>query len=115
MNLLPLTIAQAAPAAAPGGSPFQFPIMMVLLFAIMYFMMIRPQRRKEKERKAMIASVKTGTRVLLTSGIMGEIINVKESTLIVKIADNTKVEVVRGAISQVLEKDETPTDIEPSK
>ncbi|MEE9369488.1 MAG: preprotein translocase subunit YajC [Pontiella sp.] len=115
MNLLPLTIAQAAPAAAPAGSPFQFPIMMVILFAIMYFMMIRPQRRKEKERKAMIASVKTGTRVLLTSGIMGEIINVKESTLIVRIAENTKVEVVRGAISQVLEEGETPAEIEPSK
>ena len=116
MNLLPLTIAQAAaPAAAPTGSPFQFPIMMVILFAIMYFMMIRPQRRKEKARKEMIASVKTGSRVLLTSGIMGEIVNVKESTLVVRIAENTKVEVVRGAISQVLEKDETPTEIEPSK
>ena len=60
MNLLPLTIAQAAPAAAPAGSPFQFPIMMVLLFGVMYFMMIRPQRRRDKERKAMIAAVKTG-------------------------------------------------------
>ena len=115
MNLLPLTIAQAAPAAAPGGSPFQFPIMMVILFAIMYFMMIRPQRRKEKERKEMIASVKTGTRVLLTSGIIGQITNVKESTLVVKIAENTKVEVVRGAISQVLAEGETPDEIEPSK
>jgi len=115
MNLLPLTIAQAAPAAAPAGSPFQFPIMMVILFAIMYFMMIRPQRRREKERKEMIASVKTGSRVLLTSGIIGEITNVKESTLVVRIAENTKVEVVRGAVSQVLEKDETPTDIEPAK
>ena len=115
MNLLPLTIAQAAPAAAPAGSPFQFPIMMVILFAIMYFMMIRPQKRKEKERKAKIASVKTGSRVLLTSGIIGEIINVKESTLMVRIAEKTKIEVVRGAISQVLEKDETPTEIEPSK
>ncbi len=115
MNLLPLTIAEAAPAAAPTGSPLQFPIMMVILFAIMYFMMIRPQKRREKERKEMIASVKTGCRVLLTSGIMGEIINVKESTLIVRIAENTKVEIVRAAISQVLEKGETPTEIEPAK
>ena len=115
MYLLPLTIAEAAPAAAPSGSPLQFPIMMVILFAIMYFMMIRPQKRKEKERKEMIASVKTGSRVLLTSGIIGQIINVKESTLIVRIAENTKIEVVRAAISQVLEKDETPSEIEPSK
>jgi preprotein translocase subunit YajC len=117
MYLLPLTIAEAAPAAAPagGGSPFQFPIMMVILFAIMYFMMIRPQKRREKERKEMIASVKSGARVLLTSGIIGQVTNVKESTLVIRIAENTKIEVVRAAISQILEKDETPTDIESTK
>ena len=115
MNLLPLTIAEAAPAAASGGSPLQFPIMMVILFAIMYFMMIRPQKRKEKARKAMINAVKSGERVLLTSGIIGEIVNVKESTLIVRIAENTKIECVRASISQVLEQGETPSDIEPSK
>jgi len=116
MNLLiPFTIAQACPAPAAAASPFQFPIMMVILFAIMYFMMIRPQRRREKERKAMIASVKSGADVLLTSGIIGQVVNVKESTLIVRIADNTKVEVVRSAISQIMEKGEVPSDIEPSK
>jgi preprotein translocase subunit YajC len=115
MNLLPFTIAQAAPAAAPQGSPFQFPIMMVLLFGVMYFMMIRPQRRRDKERKAMIAAVKTGERVLLTSGIIGQVSNVKETTLMVRIADNTKVEVVKAAISQILEKGETPSEIEPAK
>jgi preprotein translocase subunit YajC len=113
MNLLPLTIAEAAPAA-PVGSPLQFPIMMVILFAIMYFMMIRPQRRREKERKEMIASVKSGARVLLTSGIIGQVTNVKEQTLVIRIAENTKVEVVRAAISQILEKDETPSEIEPA-
>jgi len=115
MYLLPPTIAQAAPAAAPQGSPLQFPIMMVILFAIMYFMMIRPQRRRDKARKEMIANVKTGDRVLLTSGILGQITNVKEQSLIVRIAENTKIEVVKAAISQVLEKDETPTEIESTK
>ena len=115
MNLLPITIAEAVPAAAASGSPLQFPIMMVILFAIMYFMMIRPQKRREKERKEMINAVKSGERVLLTSGIIGEVINVKESTLVVRIAENTKIECVRAAISQILEKGETPTEIEPSK
>lgn len=116
MNLMPLSLAEAAPpAGAPAGSPLQFPIMMVILFALMYFMMIRPQRRREKERKEMIANVKSGTRVMLTSGIIGQITAVKESTLVVRIAENTKVEVVKGAISQVLEQGETPSDIEPSK
>lgn len=116
MLLLPLTIAEAAPATAPsGGSQFQFMGMMAILFAIMYFMMIRPQKRREKERKEMINSVKSGARVLLTSGIIGEVIEVKETTLTVRIAENTKVEVVRAAISQILEKGETPSEIEASK
>ncbi len=115
MYLLPLTLAEAAPAPASSGSPYQFPVMMLILFAIMYVMMIRPQRRREKERKAMIASIKSGSRVLLTSGIIGEVVAVKENTLVVKIAENTKVELVRAAISQILEKGETPANIEPAK
>jgi len=118
MNLLPLTIAQAAPAAAPtggGGSSLQFPIMMALLFGVMYFMMIRPQRRRDKERKAMISNVKKGDRVLLTSGILGQLIEVKDQALVVRIAENTKIEVVKAAISQVLEQGEVPSEIEPAK
>jgi preprotein translocase subunit YajC len=117
MNSLTLiTIAQAeAPVAAQKGSPLQFPIMMALLFAIMYFLMIRPQKRRDKERKAMIANVKTGDRVLLTSGILGQVRNVNETSLIIQIAEKTKIEVVKAAISQVLDKGETPTEIESVK
>jgi preprotein translocase subunit YajC len=115
MSLLLFTLAEAAPAVAPKGSPLQFPIMMLLLFGVMYFMMIRPQRRRDKERKAMIANVKSGERVLLTSGIIGQVCTVKDTTLIVRIADNTKVEVVKAAISQILEKGETPSELEPTK
>ena len=118
MNLLPFTIAQAAPAAAPagaGGSPLQFPIMMALLFGVMYFMMIRPQRRRDKARKLMIANVKAGDRVLLTSGILGQVQSINETSIMVQIAEKTRVEVVKAAISQVLEAGETPTEIEPAK
>ena len=110
MDLLPLTIAQAAPQQPQ--SPFGMLGMMAIIFAIMYFIMIRPQRRKEKERKEMIANLKSGSRVLLTSGIIGQVTTVKDSTLIIRIADNTKIEVVRGAISQLLEKGEAPSDIQ---
>jgi preprotein translocase YajC subunit len=53
------------------------------MVAIFYFVLIRPQKRREKERKAMIEAVKVGERVLLTSGIMGEVCTVKEKTLII--------------------------------
>jgi len=114
MNLFVLPIVAEAVAPASGGSPLSFPILMLMLFGIMYFMMIRPQKRREKERREMIANLKKGDRVMLTSGILGLVSNVKEKTLIIRIADQTKIEVVKGAVSQVLEKGETPEDIEPS-
>jgi preprotein translocase subunit YajC len=93
-------------AAAPGGSGGMMNMMlpMVLIFGIMYFMMIRPQQRKEKERRALINNLKSGTRVLFGGGIVGTITNVKDSTFMVKIAENVKIEVARGAVSRVLEK-----------
>ena len=106
-------LAMAAPPAADGtaasGGALQF-MPLVFMIAIFYFLMIRPQQRREKERKAMIASVKSGARVLLSSGILGEVCSVKDKTLLVRIADQTRVEVLKSAVSQVLEKDEIPAE-----
>lgn len=115
MNLLPFTIAQADAGGAAQGSPFGMFGMMAILFGIMYFMMIRPQRRRDKVRKEMIANVKAGDRVLLTSGILGEVRTVNETSMMVQIAEKTKIEVVKAAVSQVLDKGETPSEIEPAK
>lgn len=99
-----LVLAQAGPA--PSGlealKGMMFPMLIIL--AIMYFMIMRPQQRKEKERRAMISDLKTGTRILFGGGILGTITNVKDGTFMVKIADNVKIEVSRGAVSRVLEK-----------
>jgi preprotein translocase subunit YajC len=110
-----IVMANTAPVASAEASPFQFPIMMLILFAIMYFLMIRPQKRREKERKEMLENVQSGSRVLLTSGMIGQVTNVKENTLVIRIAENTKVEAVRAAISQILEKDEIPTELDASR
>lgn len=118
MNLLPLIIAQADAPSGPvpaKGSPLQFPIMMALLFGVMYFMMIRPQRRRDKARKEMIANIKANDRVLLTSGILGTVRKVSETSLIIEISEKTRIEVVKAAISQVLEDGETPSEIAPEK
>ena len=80
---------------------------MIVLF---YFMLIRPQKRREKERQALLAAVKTGDRVLFAGGLLGTVANVKEKTLVIKIADGVKVEVLRGAVSQVLAKGEEPAE-----
>ena len=108
-------MANATAQPMPEASPYQFPIMMLILFGIMYVMMIRPQRRREKERKELLNNIQSGNRVLLTSGIIGQVTNIKEQTLVIRIAENTKIETVRSAVAQVLEKDEAPADTELSR
>ena len=108
-------IAMAPPPGANGEAGQTSPGFtigwLVFMVAIFYFVMIRPQRRREKERKALVEAVKSGNRVLLTSGIIGEVANVREKTLIVTIAEKTKIEVLKSAVSQVLdEKGALPSD-----
>ena len=108
MAILAMGTVPAGAEGAPqqsGAFMFVWLGLMVLLF---YFMLIRPQKRREKERQALLGAVKTGDRVLFAGGFLGVVANVKEKTLIVKIADGVKVEIVRGAVSQVLDKGEAP-------
>ena len=88
---------------------------MLIFFALFYFLMIRPQMRKEKERKKMIAEMRTGDRVLFCGGMLGTVTNIKDQVLVVKIADNVKVEVARGAVLRVLSADESVGDADMTK
>lgn len=100
-------------AAATQGGLFgnmNMLIPMALLFGIFYFMLIRPQQRKEKDRRKLIENLKTGERVMFSGGIIGTVTNVKEHTFIVKIAENVKIEIARGAVTKVLEKGEKPSE-----
>ena len=73
------------------------------LFVIMYFVMVRPQMRKQKEQQRLVAALKTGDRVVTNAGIHGLISNVKETTVIVKVADNVKIEMEKSAIATVIQ------------
>jgi len=98
---------QGGEGGAQNSSVFMF-VWLGLMVALFYFMLIRPQKRREKERQALLAAVKTGDRVLFGGGMLGVVANVKDKTLVVKIADNVKVEVVRAAVTQVLDKGAEP-------
>jgi preprotein translocase subunit YajC len=102
------TLAMAAPREGQQAGIEQMLVPMLLIFGIFYFMLIRPQQRKEKERRKMVEETKSGDRVMFSGGILGTITNVKEQTFIVKIADNVKIEVARGAVTKVLDKGEKP-------
>ena len=76
--------------------------MLILLFAVFYFLLIRPQQQRQKKQKAMVASIEKGDKVLTAGGIHGVVTGVKDDILIVKIADNVKVEVNRPSVSKIL-------------
>lgn len=90
---------------AEGGSTIGFILPMVLIFAIMYFLILRPQAKKQKQHQAMIESVQKGDRIVTAGGIHGTVAGVKEKeqTLIVKIDDNVKVELSRTSVARKLD------------
>jgi len=101
--------AQGAPAdgAAPQGpqSFLQSPMIMIAAFLlIMYMFLLRPNQKREKERRAMLAAMAKGDQVVTTGGICGTIVGLKEKTVILCVdeKDNTTLELLRGAISQVV-------------
>jgi preprotein translocase subunit YajC len=78
-------------------------ICMVFAFAVLYFISIRPQSKRQKELQAQIAALKTGDKVVTNGGIHGLVVNIQDGpTLILKIADNVKIEVEKTAVTTVL-------------
>jgi preprotein translocase subunit YajC len=106
LDMLHLFLAQAQSAPPPGGIGSFF-VPLIFIFIIMYFVMIRPQKKRQEQQQKLIASIKTGDRVVTNAGIHGLISNVKDTTVIVKVADNVKVEMEKSAITTVL-KPEAP-------
>ncbi|PYK95248.1 MAG: preprotein translocase subunit YajC [Verrucomicrobia bacterium] len=104
-----LLLAQAQTAApaqnAAGGIGFFVPF--IFIFIIMYFVMFRPQKKRQEQQQRLISSIKTGDRVVTNAGIHGLIANVKETTVIVKVADNVKIEMEKSAIANVVKSGES--------
>jgi preprotein translocase subunit YajC len=105
-----LVLAQAAaPAAASSGtpaaqqgSPFGLLFPMVLIFVVMYFLMIRPQSQQRKAQAKLLEALKSGDKVVTSSGIVGIVISVKDSTVSLRSAD-AKMEVTKASVVQILE------------
>lgn len=105
MIALLLAMAPAPPAGQepnPTGQMLQMLGMFAILGVMFYFLLIRPQQKQRKEHAALLKNLKSGDRVLSSGGIFGIVTNVKEKTLMVKIADNVKVEMTKSAVSTVV-------------
>ena len=100
--------AQAAAPAAPSASEQMLHMVVILAITvgIFYFMIIRPQQKRQKETAAMLASVKKGDRVLTTGGIYGTVVGTKDDVVVLKVTDEVKMEFSRASIVQVKERGE---------
>ncbi len=103
LQLIVPLLADTTPTPSPqqGGGLGMF-LPFLLIIAIFYFMMIRPQQRKEKERKKEIEALRAGARILFAGGLIGTIVEAKESTFRVEISDGVVIEIARGAVLRTL-------------
>lgn len=95
-------------------------IMLVVLFVAMYFLMIRPQKKKEKAIKEMRASLRVGDEIITIGGIIGKVVKTKDDTFVMQVgADRVKIEMTRWALSEItaskVSKNDEIFDEEPEK
>jgi preprotein translocase subunit YajC len=107
MHLMNVSAVLAMGAPPQPGQPAQSPLVMmvpmVLLFIIFYFVLIRPQQKKAKQQAEMLKTVKSGDKVVTTSGIIATVITVKEDSISIRSAD-AKFEITKGAIAEIRER-----------
>ena len=109
-ELISTAFAQGTQKAPRGNAPI-WP-MLLALFAVFYFFIIRPQHKKQKDSQEMLNSIAKGDRIVTIGGICGTIVNIKEKKdsqkgddiVVLKVADNTKLEMIRSSIARVIPK-----------
>ncbi len=102
---MPMTYAAAAPQ---GGDPMAGLLSTLIFFGaillIFYFMIIRPQVKRQKEHQKMLSELKKGDRIVTTAGIHGTITDIEDNIVVVQIADNTRIRLEKTAIATVVKK-----------
>jgi preprotein translocase subunit YajC len=110
--VLPLLMGMGAQQGEGGGNPLIGLLPFILIIGIFYFLIIRPQNKKRKETEGMLKSLKKGDKVMTIGGIYGTVQSVKDTTVIVKIDDNVKVEFSRSAVSNIVTPGKEETNIQ---
>lgn len=97
-------ISPAYAQAAPQGDPFGFLLPMLVIFGAFYFLLIRPQQKRQKAHSALVAALSTGDEVLTAGGILGKVTAVSELYATLKIADNVEIKIQKSTVSAVVPK-----------
>lgn len=97
VNTLALLLQQSQPGGI--GSMIGPFVPMILIFAVFYFLLILPQRRRQRELQQVIANLKAGDRIVTTGGIVASVVSVRDTTLTIKTAEKTLLEISRAAVA----------------
>ncbi|MDJ0918959.1 MAG: preprotein translocase subunit YajC [Woeseiaceae bacterium] len=97
-------ISNAYAQAAPQADPFGFLLPMIVIFGAFYFLLIRPQQKKQKAHTELVSALKVGDEIMTAGGILGKITGVSEHYAVVQIADNTEIKIQKASVSQVVPK-----------
>ena len=114
-DLISPAYAQSAPAA-PGGDLIATILPLVLIFVIFYFLLIRPQQKKIKQHREMVAALRRGDKVVTAAGFIGTVARViDDNRVMVDLGENMRVEVVRATITEVISKTEPASSSDSGK
>jgi len=98
MNTLFFILQEQTTATAAKGGNWSFLIMMVAIFVVMYFLMIRPQKKRQKELKAYRDNLQKGEKVITAGGIYGTVVEVKDTTVLMEVDNNVKIRVDKSSL-----------------
>lgn len=94
----------AGEAAAPQGDALMQFLPLVLIFVVFYFLLIRPQTKRAKEHKTMVAGLAKGDEVVTNGGVLGRVSEVGENFVLLKVADNVEIKVQKQAVANLMPK-----------
>ncbi len=97
-----IIIAMAPQGGDGGGSLISTLIMFGAIFAIFYFMIIRPQQKRAKEREKLLSNIEKGDKIVTSGGVHATIVGIEEKTVLIEIAPNVKIKIERSAIGSVV-------------
>lgn len=112
---MPVAAQQKTAAPAGGMDMMTMVLMFGAMFIIIFFLMIRPEQKKQKERQKLLQSIAKGDKVVTIGGVHGKVVQVKDQTVMVKVSDNTTIEFSKSAVSNVDRKDKESTAKEEVK
>ena len=101
--MIDIAYAMGGGAGGEGAAGFSGFIPIILMFVIFYFLLIRPQQKRQKEHRSMVSGLKKGDRIITSGGLYGRITGIDDTTLTVEIADKVRVKVARANVSAMVQ------------